>query len=355
MKQLCSLAICGVLAATAFVSAETDPARVTGDYVEVRTAEVFTGGCILGSEWESLGREAILAMAGVERIGQRHVARRSFRRCRRRRRSQPRIRDAGRSGAIQHSNGVDARRARDTGAAGSARRHGQGACANAHAQCRGAPIGADLIRARRRERTGERRRGHARRDDEVRALSDVRRDALVRSAGLDDEGGARARPLARLVRRRPRRAVGADGSEVFLRRHVQLYAISDRSRSRSRSSRCSAARLTPSARQRTGAPPRRRSPPRFKRLIASGGVRANVAATQLDFWFVKALPVKGGGAGSWTSMEEGTLIGAVRLSSDFRDIRGRLIKPGIYTLRLRTSSHRTATTWGSRHFVTFCS
>jgi hypothetical protein len=60
MKQLCSLAISAALATTAFVSAETDPVRVTGDYVEVRTAEVFTGACILGSEWESLGREAIL-------------------------------------------------------------------------------------------------------------------------------------------------------------------------------------------------------------------------------------------------------------------------------------------------------
>jgi hypothetical protein len=61
MKQICALAISAVLAATAIVSGNTDPARVTGDYVEVRTAEVFTGGCILGSEWESLGREAILA------------------------------------------------------------------------------------------------------------------------------------------------------------------------------------------------------------------------------------------------------------------------------------------------------
>jgi hypothetical protein len=34
---------------------------VTGDYVEARTAEVFAGGCILGSEGEPAGREAILA------------------------------------------------------------------------------------------------------------------------------------------------------------------------------------------------------------------------------------------------------------------------------------------------------
>jgi hypothetical protein len=34
---------------------------IRGDYVEVRTAEVFTGGCILGSEGETSGREAIMA------------------------------------------------------------------------------------------------------------------------------------------------------------------------------------------------------------------------------------------------------------------------------------------------------
>lgn len=34
---------------------------VSGDYVEARTAEVFTGGCIMGSEGEVSGREAIMA------------------------------------------------------------------------------------------------------------------------------------------------------------------------------------------------------------------------------------------------------------------------------------------------------
>jgi len=34
---------------------------IVGDYLEARTAEVFTGGCIMGSEGETSGREAILA------------------------------------------------------------------------------------------------------------------------------------------------------------------------------------------------------------------------------------------------------------------------------------------------------
>lgn len=42
---------------------------VSGDYVEARTAEVFAGGCIVGSEGETSGREAILAW----RVGQGQV------------------------------------------------------------------------------------------------------------------------------------------------------------------------------------------------------------------------------------------------------------------------------------------
>src|SRR5215469_13177857 len=34
---------------------------VSGKYVEARTAEVFTGGCIMGSEAETVGRQAVLA------------------------------------------------------------------------------------------------------------------------------------------------------------------------------------------------------------------------------------------------------------------------------------------------------
>jgi hypothetical protein len=35
--------------------------RMTGDYVEARTAEVFAGGCIMSSEAETIGRQAVLA------------------------------------------------------------------------------------------------------------------------------------------------------------------------------------------------------------------------------------------------------------------------------------------------------
>ena len=41
--------------------AGTGSATLTGSYVEARTAEVFTGGCIMGSEAETMGKEAVLA------------------------------------------------------------------------------------------------------------------------------------------------------------------------------------------------------------------------------------------------------------------------------------------------------
>src|SRR6266700_2111613 len=34
---------------------------ISGAYVEARTAEVFTGGCIMNSEAETMGRQAVLA------------------------------------------------------------------------------------------------------------------------------------------------------------------------------------------------------------------------------------------------------------------------------------------------------
>jgi len=34
---------------------------LTGAYVEARTAEVFTGGCIMNSEAETVGKQAVLA------------------------------------------------------------------------------------------------------------------------------------------------------------------------------------------------------------------------------------------------------------------------------------------------------
>lgn len=62
--------------------------------------------------------------------------------------------------------------------------------------------------------------------------------------------------------------------------------------------------------------------------MSSGGVRATVGANTVTFWFVKDL-----GASAWSGVKEGTLVGAARLEKDFRDIRGRVIKAGTFTVR----------------------
>ena len=43
------------------VSLRAGGSSVSGQYVEARTAEIFTGGCIMGSEAETMGKQAVLA------------------------------------------------------------------------------------------------------------------------------------------------------------------------------------------------------------------------------------------------------------------------------------------------------
>jgi hypothetical protein len=58
--KLALTAVAALVVSAATLSAD-DRGRITGEYVEARTAEVFAGGCIMNSEAETLGRQAILA------------------------------------------------------------------------------------------------------------------------------------------------------------------------------------------------------------------------------------------------------------------------------------------------------
>lgn len=60
MRNTASI-LAGLVLAGSGLAASSGTTTISGDYVEARTAEVFTGGCIMGSEGESAGREAILA------------------------------------------------------------------------------------------------------------------------------------------------------------------------------------------------------------------------------------------------------------------------------------------------------
>src|SRR5438552_3635868 len=70
----------------------------------------------------------------------------------------------------------------------------------------------------------------------------------------------------------------------------------------------------------------------IKTQLAPGGQQVAVGGKTLAFWWVKTLPLRGNEIG-WSSIEEGTLVGAVRLASTYNDMRGRALKPGVYTLR----------------------
>lgn len=62
--------------------------------------------------------------------------------------------------------------------------------------------------------------------------------------------------------------------------------------------------------------------------VAPSGVRATAAGATVTFWWATDLP-----GASWAEVPEGTLVGAVKLDADTRDIRGRMMKAGVYTLR----------------------
>jgi hypothetical protein len=59
MKNAWTLAAALLLGASPAVAADRAP--ILGDYVEARTAEVFAGGCIMNSEAETMGRQAVMA------------------------------------------------------------------------------------------------------------------------------------------------------------------------------------------------------------------------------------------------------------------------------------------------------
>ena len=68
--------------------------------------------------------------------------------------------------------------------------------------------------------------------------------------------------------------------------------------------------------------------------LSSEAHKVTSGATTLEFWWVKALPMTGGGPAEWSQVAEGALVGAVRVTGAFKEIRGKTVNPGVYTLRL---------------------
>jgi hypothetical protein len=129
--------------------------------------------------------------------------------------------------------------------------------------------------------------------------------------------------------------VAAGGSPVRVLRDVQLlirllrFAIP---------ALIAAVTSAPVAAQTVSASPLDAGPPEeiataLRTLLTDRGVRVTAGDATIDFWWVKALPAPAGGAFAWSSVAEGTLVGAARVTGKHRDVRGRTIREGVYTLR----------------------
>jgi hypothetical protein len=91
------------------------------------------------------------------------------------------------------------------------------------------------------------------------------------------------------------------------------------------------AQLTAAA---ASAPPPEEIAAPIRALLAPAGAKVIAGAGTLEFWWVTTLPVSGSGPPDWSQVAEGTVVGAVRVSGAFKEIRGKVVKPGVYTLRL---------------------
>jgi len=70
-----------------------------------------------------------------------------------------------------------------------------------------------------------------------------------------------------------------------------------------------------------------------KSLLSADGIKAVAGGATLEFWWVTMLPSSGSGPAGWGHVAEGALVGIVRVSGPFKEIRGKTVKPGVYTLR----------------------
>src|SRR5688500_15916504 len=85
-----------------------------------------------------------------------------------------------------------------------------------------------------------------------------------------------------------------------------------------------AAQLKP---ERFSAPAPGELAPSIKSTLSADGVKVAAGAATLEFWWVNALPISGSGPAEWNQVAEGTIVGAVRVSGAFKEIRGKVVKP----------------------------
>ena len=72
--------------------------------------------------------------------------------------------------------------------------------------------------------------------------------------------------------------------------------------------------------------------PGIASVLQSSGVTAAVGSATLHIWWAQSIALTGDGPG-WSNVESGTLVGAMRIAGPFKEIRGKAVQPGVYTLR----------------------
>jgi hypothetical protein len=73
--------------------------------------------------------------------------------------------------------------------------------------------------------------------------------------------------------------------------------------------------------------------PSITSTLSGDGVKVAAGAATLEFWWVSALGTTGSGPAAWNQVPEGAIVGALRVTGAFKEIRGKVVKPGVYTLR----------------------
>lgn len=64
-----------------------------------------------------------------------------------------------------------------------------------------------------------------------------------------------------------------------------------------------------------------------KGALGKGGAKVTSGETTLEFWWAPLT------ADTWDSVEEGAIVGVMRVTGPFKEIRGKTVAPGVYTLR----------------------
>lgn len=86
------------------------------------------------------------------------------------------------------------------------------------------------------------------------------------------------------------------------------------------------AEQAPTAEASAAAPPEELNAD-IRGTLGTPGAKVTIGATTLELWWAP-LTVE-----SWDSIEEGAVVGAMRVTGPFKEIRGKTVAPGVYTLR----------------------